>query len=330
MALHKLVLLSLLMRRVPGLLLTRATIARRASSLAATPQLSSQYEFLDCGNQRRLERFGEHLVCRNCPSALWAPGLPLSSWEAATLKHDGSKWTGGATAEGWRVVMCGDLAFELAPSEQGQVGIFPEQQEQWEWIRRVLAGWGDLEAGADSEQAAVVPRVLNGFAYTGGSTMAALSGHRNVNVTHLDASSSAINWASRNVAAAGWGERPVRFIADDCLTFLRREVKRGKKYEGLIFDPPAFGRGGGSKIWKLKKDMPSLVDLLSQLLSDRPAFLLLTCHDPDWSAKDLRALLQSQGLPKGQLESGEMSLVPPSGSGGKALPLGCFVRVSFR
>ena len=324
MALLKLVLLSLLMRRVPSFLSPRATTARRVSSLAATPQLSSQYEFLDCGNQRRLERFGEHLVCRNCPSALWAPGLPMSSWEAATLQHDGSKWTGGAAAEGWRVVMCGDLVFELAPSEQGQVGIFPEQQEQWEWIRRVLAGWGDSEK-------ATVPRVLNGFAYTGGSTMAALSGHRNVNVTHLDASSSAINWATSNVAAAGWGQRPVRFITDDCLTFLRREVKRGKKYEGLIFDPPAFGRGGGSKIWKLKKDMPSLVGLLSQLLSDRPAFLLLTCHDPDWSAKDLRALLQSQRLPAGgQVESGDMSLVPPGGSGGKVLPLGCFVRVSFR
>jgi len=310
-------LLSLLIicSSVLGGLRMRRCLLRLSSS--TTPV----YQYLDSGNRRRLERFGEYVVARNCPSAVWSCGLPASTWASADVVHDGTSWS-RAVSEDWSIKFENDMAFQLALSEQGQVGIFPEQQEQWRWIRSVLS------AASDRENI----RVLNGFAYTGGSTLASLTGHARANVTHLDASSAAVNWASRNLQASGVADRPgVRLLVDDCLTFLRREKNRGKRYEALIFDPPAFGRGGGSKVWKLEKDLPMLLDLLLELLSDEPLFLLLSCHDPSWGPDELAALMQSRdakALRGASLEKGEMVLRSDV-KGARPLPLGSYVRLAW-
>ena len=173
-------------------------------------------------------------------------------------------------------------------------------------------------------------RVLNSFAYTGGASMAAL-GVPGVNVTHLDASKTFVTWAQKNAESSGLKDAVgAKYLVDDCITFLEREKRRNRRYHGMIVDPPAFGRGPkGKRIWKLDRDLPLMAELLPDLLSRRPAFLLLSCHDPKWPAQKLRTLLQhTRGMPKrGVYETNEMIL--RSNRGGVDLPMGHSVRVSW-
>ena len=272
------------------------------------------YQFIDSGNFKRIEQFGSCNVVRSCPSASWPPA---SSWTryGNMVTYDGTSGKAGIwnrleqLPNNWQVMFDLDRAttarivFTLAASDLGQVGVFPEQQENWKWI------YNTLQQQQQQHPSSSMRKVLNGFAYTGGSTMAALSAD-NVQVVHLDAAKSSVQWAMRNAAASGLysptatnisnsdssssTSRSVRWITDDCLTFLEREVRRGNTYEGLIFDPPAFGRGGNGKIWKLDKDLPVLVEtLIPQLMSDNPLFVLLSCHDIEWPASRLAALIQT-------------------------------------
>ena len=305
-----------------------------------------EYEYLDSGNQRRLERFGDHLVVRPCPSATWTAGMPKSAWREAKLHFENGEWrglenlpkkVGGSDAEegskeiDWRVAIHPNLVLTLATSEQGQIGMFPEQINNWNWIR-FMCTRAKLAMNIGQEESNVEDRlsILNGFAYTGGSSLAAL-GIQGVNVTHLDASKSFVNWARRNAEASGLEDKNGgRFLVDDCMTFMKREVRRGKRYQGIVLDPPAFGRGPkGKGTWKLERDLPELASMLPQLLAKRPAFLLMTCHDPKWTAPKLQALLQhTEGMPKKAIyESQDMVL--RSGRGGKELPLGVSVRASW-
>jgi len=241
--------------------------------------------------------------------------------------------------------------FILTPSSEGQIGIFPEQEQNWGWIfnttkREVL--WR-------AHNVAPSPpfRVLNGFAYTGGSTLAAAAGGKSASssialttipsatttntsaaaeLVHLDAARSAITWAQQNAFVSNdlLGTRSIRWIEDDCLSFLEREIKREKKYDALVFDPPAFGRAArGKRFWKMDKDLETLVDMFPKLLSSDPAFILLSCHDVDWPHARLAALLSTVtstlGVP-GSLESGPMILTPKRFQGGNPLPLGGFAR----
>ena len=276
---------------------------------------TKSYQFIDSGNYKRIEQFGSYNVVRSCPSASWPPA---SSWTrfGAKIMYDGTSgkagtWNGLDLLDpNWQVTFDLDqtttarIVFTLAPSDLGQVGVFPEQNENWRWIYSTLQQ-------QQPSSSSTVRKVLNGFAYTGGSTMAALSAD-NVQVVHLDAAKSSVQWAMRNAAASGLytptvatnssntdnsnssTSRSVRWITDDCLTFLEREVRRGNTYEGLIFDPPAFGRGGNGKIWKLDKDLPVLTEtLIPQLMSDDPLFVLLSCHDVEWPASRLAELIQT-------------------------------------
>jgi 23S rRNA (cytosine1962-C5)-methyltransferase len=284
----------------------------QATHLFGTANTKS-YQFFDSGSYKRIEQFGSYNVVRSCPSASWPPG---SSWArfGAKITYDGTSgkagtWNGLDLLDpNWQVTFELDqtttarIVFTLAPSDLGQVGVFPEQQENWRWIFHTLQQQHPPSASTSNLR---LRKVLNGFAYTGGSTMAALSAD-NVQVVHLDAAKSSVQWAMRNAAASGLysptnssnndssTSRSVRWITDDCLTFLDREVRRGNTYDGLIFDPPAFGRGGNGKIWKLDKDLPMLVEtLIPQLMSDDPLFVLLSCHDVEWPASRLAELLQS-------------------------------------
>lgn len=335
------------------------------------PEKITSYEYMDSGNGMRLERFGDILVTRSCPSAIWSRGLSNAEWDAATVRYCGNHWHGLETipvddADAWVLHMENHVKFILATSEQGQLGVFPEQQVSWAWLQKTLRSFT-----TNSKKSEV--SVLNGFAYTGGSTMACL-GVPGVHVVHLDAAKASVNWAARNVnqfiitgkydpssldvaqvdiqrslitrtqttanACNGVGvgaahkvnvssSPRTRFIVEDCMTYLRREERRGAKYEGLIFDPPAFGRGGGRKVWKLSKDLPALVEMIPRLLASRPAFVLLTCHDPACPAKKLASLLQESGILDvgvgARLQCGDLTL--NSKRGGQPLPLGSYARV---
>lgn len=212
----------------------------------------------------------------------------------------------------------------------GQVGVFPEQQGNWDWIEKTLSAYIARQSFRGKQPQPQPPpiRVLNAFGYTGGSTMASLV-HETVQVTHLDASKSSHSIAKANVDISECAGS-VRWVVDDCITFLSREIRRGTKYDALIFDPPAFGRFEG-KTWQIDKDLPRLISFLPQLLSSSPAMVLLTCHDQRWPAKHIarllrQALQESSGIPAGRLEYGTMTLYPSQPLLGKELDMGEYVR----
>lgn len=286
---------------------------------------SVSYEFLDCGDGLRFEKFGVFNVSRSCPGASsWRPKLTRNSWATAQLQYTGTSGNAGSwqtksplPKDEWSVAFeDGQMKFMLDISELGQVGVFPEQLSNWRWLRETI----HAPEGADV-------KVLNGFAYTGGSTLAVLLAGPAVKATHLDAARSSVLWAKKNCEASGLGNRSVRWITDDCMTFLMREIKRNKKYEGLIFDPPAFGRSE-NKVWKLTKDLPILLDLLPSLLSPTAQFVLISCHDAAWPPQRLAEAVELRLRPfGGSMQALELSL--ESNRGGATLPCGSCVRWTF-
>jgi 23S rRNA (cytosine1962-C5)-methyltransferase len=302
-----------------------------------SPSLASsyEYEYIDSGNRKRLERFGDRLVIRSCPSALWEPNESISEWDDSdAIVYEGVSGLSGTwksidnsnvmKSEDWLVKFSdGDQVFTLDTSDMGQVGVFPEQHKNWETIRNLLQ---KHRSHCKKNNLNSTTAVLNGFAYTGGSTSAALRVD-NVEVVHLDAAKSAIDWAKRNIdLSTTHPTSRVRWIIDDCMTFMEREIKRNKKYDAMIFDPPAFGRGKGGSIWKLDKDMIKLVECFPRLLTNNPSFILLSCHDLYWTPMRLADLLQStlrsSGFKSGRVDCGEMVL--KSSKGGNPLPMGSF------
>lgn len=279
-------------------------------------EMDKGYELIDCGGSQRLERFGAVTVCRSCAGAAWEKAVPECVWQQARIIYSGEsgkqgEWRGeDALPADWQVEF-DDIVFSLLPGALGQIGVFPEQLKHWRWIRSVLS-----EAGRPLN-------VVNLFAFTGGSTLAAAS-VPGVSVTHLDASKASVKRAQENAKLSRLDNRPVRWIVDDATTFISREVKRGNRYDAIILDPPAFGRGGNGKTWKLSHDLPKMLSCLPRILSDKPLFVLLTCHDPEWPVERLRRLLSGCGLPGGEISTGDSSI--PSNGDGHALPCGVFVR----
>lgn len=191
----------------------------------------------------------------------------------------------------------------------GQIGIFPEQTPNWQWLSRITA---DKKC-----------RIINGFAYTGGSTI--FASNPNSEVTHLDASKTSVERAKLNLAISGKDKNKVRFIVDDVLTFLSKEVKRGNRYKGFIFDPPAFGRGGKNKTWKLARDMNDLMELIYQLSDGRPEFLLLSAHDPSLNEDILADLIKKLVPADALIEKGSLVMNCESG---RDIKNGYFARFS--
>ncbi len=249
------------------------------------------YELIDCGDEKRTERFGDRVIHRPCPMALWhgktEEGLytPADATFVSTEEEKG--WQkGDDVTDTWNMSV-GLLTAELRFSPNGQVGIFPEQYDNWQWI---------------AEQVAKRPnkplKVLNLFGYTGLATLHAIAPH--TEVCHVDGAKSSINWAKRNAELSGLSDANVRWICDDAVKFLQREVRRGNKYDAIILDPPAFGRGGGN-IWKIEKDLPRLMQAVREVLVYDPAFVILTCHAPrHFSAQDMAQMLQKLPQFKGE------------------------------
>ncbi len=270
---------------------------------------TEDYELLDSGDGRKLERFGRVTLARPCAQALWRPSYP-ALWTRATASFDreaGNRWHGrSALPKDWTITTAG-MRFKLSGTDFGHLGIFPEQRAQWRWIReKVRRGL----------------QVLNLFAYSGGSTVAAAQG--GAEVCHLDAAKGMVQWARENAALNGLADHPIRWIADDAHKFMAREVRRGRRYDAIILDPPTFGHGASGETYKIERDLKTTLDLTRQLLSEHPVFVLFSSHSPGLSCRVAENIL-GQLFPQATLESGEMLLEGK----GLSCPSGIFCRAVF-
>ena len=272
--------------------------------------MTDDYELLDSGDGRKLERFGKFVLARPCSQAMWRPARSEADWSRADAsfdREDGNRWHGRSNLpKEWQIETAG-IRFKLGGTDFGHLGIFPEQRAQWRWIRDEVTARG--EGGRRNLS------VLNLFAYSGGSTMAAALG--GAETCHLDASKGMVEWARENARLNGLSESPIRWIVDDAHKFMRREIRRGRRYDAVILDPPTFGRGAGGETYKIERDLKVTLGLVKDLLSDRPAFVLFSSHTPGLSQIVAENIL-SQLFPAAKLESGEMllegsSLPCPSG-----------------
>jgi len=281
---------------------------------------------LDSGDGYRLERFGAVVTARPDPNALWTRRLPDPSWQAAhawfhTERRFGSShWERRrALPEPW-TVRHGTLTLELELTPFKHTGVFPEQEANWRWMEDILLRWQAHRPGRR-------PRVLNLFAYTGAASLAAASA--GAEVCHLDASKDVVAWARRNQARSGLADAPIRWIVDDAGDFLRRELKRGRRYEAVLADPPAYGRDPKGAVFRFETHVRPLLADCRALLSGDPAALLVNAYSLGYSATVLGGLLQDL-VPAGGLELGELRLreEPVPGHSARELPCGVFARWS--
>jgi len=243
---------------------------------------SDQYELLDFGQGRKLERFGRHMLDRPSPAAEGFHRARPELWTTATARYDRTTGEQGRWSstqqfdEPWNIKHEA-LAFELKRTDFGHVGLFPEQAENWDWLAQQIRSVPNP------------PRVLNLFAYTGASTLAAASA--GAEVTHVDAAANIVAWARRNAELSGLAAAPIRWIDEDAPTFVRRELKRGRQYQGIILDPPSYGHGPKGQVWKLEQHLPALLRDCVALCSGRPQFVLLTCHTSGLGPSDVATML---------------------------------------
>lgn len=264
------------------------------------------YELLDSGNGRKLERFGQYTLARPCGQAVWRPTLPEEVWEKADgsfSREGGAEWQFIRSVPPSWVTTIDGIKMRMQPTDFGHIGIFPEQRPLWKKIRELSA----------------TARVLNLFAYSGGSTIAAAMGGGHV--CHLDASKGMVDWARENAALNDLSSAPIRWIVDDVTKFLKREERRGSQYEGIILDPPSFGRGSKGEVFKIEDNIQPLLSLCRACLSSTPRFLLLSCHTPGFTPTTLHHLLEDTLGTKGAIESGEMLL---SGTHARPVPSGIY------
>lgn len=264
------------------------------------------YQLLDSGQGRKLEQFGPYRFIRPAPQAIWPPRLPKEEWDRAVSeyryskgKEYGGEWIDSPRLprEAW-TLSCQDMVFEVKPTGFGHMGLFPEQAAHWLWIRDYMKS-----LPADQPK-----NVLNVFGYTGASTLAAAAG--GAQVAHVDSSKASVTWARKNIDLSGLGGCPVRWYVDDVLKFLKREHKRERFYEGIILDPPTFGRGAKGEVWKIEKDLPQLLQRCRNVLSPDPLFILFTTHSPGFSALTLKNMMLNYlvDASRGRFDIGEMLL----------------------
>ncbi|HSX25717.1 MAG TPA: class I SAM-dependent methyltransferase [Chlamydiales bacterium] len=270
--------------------------------------MKTHYALLDSGDGQKLEQFGEYTLIRPCPQAVWRCTLK-QEWEKASARFTREKeknhWTFKQKLPSSWVILHGGVEFKISPTDFGHLGLFPEHADLWEWMRPLLSKSS---------------RVLNLFAYSGGVTLAAAQ--QGAQVCHLDASKGMVDWARENAALNRLTDAPIRWIVDDAIKFLKREIKRESFYDGIVLDPPTYGRGSKGEIFKIEEEIIPLLELCSQLLTKKPLFVIFSCHTPGFTPLSLRHLL-GQTLPKGHIEIGEMALHSP---GTLPIPSGCFAK----
>ena len=273
-----------------------------------------QYKILDTSSEEKLEDWNGVKLIRPDPQIIWKTPKNESLWKSADGHYHRSSSGGGSwdyknskPKDSW-TMSYGNLKFKIKPTGFKHTGLFPEQAVNWDFMRDKIRNSGREV------------NVLNLFAYTGGATLACAEA--GASVCHVDASKGMVAWARENAALSGLEDRPVRWIVDDCEKFVKREIRRGKKYDGIVMDPPSYGRGSGGEIWKLEDSIYDLVELCSQVLADEPLFFLLNSYTTGLSPAVMAYILDSILVKKfgGKVTSDEIGL--PVNTSNMALPCG--------
>ena len=274
------------------------------------------YELLDVSDGERLERWGSHILIRPDPQAIWRTPREHPDWNRAEGRYSRSRTGGGAWDKGglpseWEIDYR-DLRFRVKPMNFKHTGLFPEQAVNWDRMRSLIGS-----AGREIS-------VLNLFAYTGGATLACLAA--GASVCHVDAAKGMVAWAKENAALSGLSGGKVRWIVDDCARFVEREIRRGRRYDAIIMDPPSYGRGPGGEIWKLEDDLWDFVSLCRGVLSDDPLFVIINSYTTGLAPSVLTYFTESlfTGRFGGRSEAGELGL--PVTRSGLAFPCGATCR----
>lgn len=286
-----------------------------------TPQHWKDYELIDCGDFEKLERFGNITLIRPEPQAVWPKQLPQSEWQKLhDIRFKGRSATSGEwikknpkTPDRWNVsYRNNDIAIKLrlGLTSFKHVGVFPEQAVNWDFIS------GTIKQFKTSQ-----PRVLNLFAYTGGASLVANAA--GADTTHVDSIKQVVSWANENQELSGLTD--IRWVVEDALKFVKRELKRGKKYNGIILDPPAYGHGPNGEKWKLEDHILEMMQDVSKLLDEKEHFLILNTYSLGFSSVIVENLITSTIARPANLETGELYLQATAGS---KLPLGVFGKIS--
>lgn len=269
------------------------------------------YEVLDTSSGEKLERWGNYILVRPDPQVIWDTPKKLPQWTHCNghyyrSKKGGGEWEFFSLPEQW-TIHYRSLTFHLKPFSFKHTGLFPEQAVNWDWFSEKI------------RQADRPVKVLNLFAYTGGATLAAASA--GASVTHVDASKGMVTWARENARSSGLENAPIRWIVDDCVKFVEREIRRGNHYDAIIMDPPSYGRGPKGEIWKIEDAIFPLIQLCAKLLSDRPLFFLVNSYTTGLAPAVLTYMLSTElRVFRGSVASQEIGL--PVSSNGLVLPCG--------
>lgn len=271
------------------------------------------YELIDCSCGERLERWGQHILIRPDPQVIWKTPKRNPMWKNADARYIRSN-TGGGRWEVYKKlpdrweISYKDLSFNIKTMGFKHTGLFPEQAVNWDLIREIIRNAGRPV------------KVLNLFAYTGGATMAALA--ENAHTVHVDASKGMVSWAKENAVSSSFADRSVRWLVDDCIKFVQREIRRGNKYDIIIMDPPSYGRGPGGEVWKLEDSVYEFVELCSQVVSDDALALFLNSYTTGLSSAVMEYILSAVMCPKfgGTVSGDEIGL--KATSSGLILPCG--------
>lgn len=276
------------------------------------------YEVLDTSSGEKLERWGDYLLVRPDPQVIWNtprknPGWKKKNGHYHRSSKGGGEWEFFNLPEEWSIHYR-ELTFRLKPFSFKHTGLFPEQATNWDWFGNLIANAGRPV------------KVLNLFAYTGGATLSAAKA--GAAVTHVDASKGMVTWAKENAAASGLSDAPIRWLVDDCVKFVEREIRRGNHYDGIIMDPPSYGRGPKGEIWKIEESIYSFIELTTQILSDDPLFFLINSYTTGLQPAVLNYMMQTAITPKfgGHTEASEIGL--PVTDSGLVLPCGASGRWS--
>ncbi|HIT86104.1 MAG TPA: class I SAM-dependent methyltransferase [Candidatus Ornithomonoglobus intestinigallinarum] len=242
----------------------------------------TDFTLADAADGEKLEYWGKYLLRRPDPQAVWSDKSAAPLWDRADAVYSRSRSGGGKWSfkkrlpDAWQI-RYRNLTFNIKPMGFKHTGLFPEQAVNWDWFSELISNAGRKI------------NVLNLFAYTGGATAAALGA--GASVCHVDASKGMVTWAKENVVSSGLGERPVRYIVDDVLKFVRREGRRGRKYDAVIMDPPSYGRGPSGEVWKIEDELYPLIKECMEILSDKPLFFLINSYTTGLSAQILKNIL---------------------------------------
>lgn len=274
------------------------------------------FELLDCSKGEKLERWGDYYLVRPDPQAIWETPRRNKHWDSRSARYSrsatgGGSWDKGSLPANWQV-RYGELTFNVKPMNFKHTGLFPEQAANWDWAMNKIR-----RAGRPIS-------VLNLFAYTGGATVACAKAR--ASVCHVDAAKGMVAWGKENAAASGLSDAPIRWIVDDCAKFVEREIRRGRRYDAIIMDPPSYGRGPGGEVWKLEQNLWGFVSLCAGVLSEEPLFVIINSYTTGLSPSVLSYVSESIFTKKfgGSSESQELGL--PVTDSGLVLPCGATCR----